>query len=121
MHKIQSTIELSKLNKIYHVSDIHIRNFKRHEEYNRVFETLNNYVKQTYTDDSLIVLTGDIVHSKTDVTPELVEMVQTFLRNLCSIGKVLMIPGNHDANLNNAHRMDALTPIVNALNEPNLK
>ena len=120
MHKIQSTIELSKLNKIYHVSDIHIRNFKRHEEYNRVFETLNNYVKQTYTDDSLIVLTGDIVHSKTDVTPELVEMVQTFLRNLCSIGKVLMIPGNHDANLNNAHRMDALTPIVNALNEPNL-
>jgi DNA repair exonuclease SbcCD ATPase subunit len=31
-----------------------------------------------------------------------------------------MIPGNHDANLNNAHRMDALTPIVNALNEPNL-
>ena len=120
MHKIQSTIELSKLNKIYHVSDIHIRNFKRHDEYNRVFERLYKYIRDTYTDDSLIVLTGDIVHSKTDVTPELVEMVHIFLRNLCSISKVLMIPGNHDANLNNAHRMDALTPIVNALNEPNL-
>ena len=120
MHKIKNTLTLEKLNRVYHISDVHIRNFKRHEEYNRVFERLNQYIKSTFTEDSLIVLTGDIVHSKTDVTPELVEMVHIFLRNLCSIGPVLMIPGNHDANLNNAHRMDALTPIVNALNEPNL-
>jgi len=120
MRKIHSTIELSKLDKIYHISDIHIRNFKRHEEYNRVFERLYKHIRDTYTENSLIVITGDIVHSKTDVTPELVEMVHKFLRNLCAIHKVLMIPGNHDANLNNAYRMDALTPIVNALNEPNL-
>jgi len=113
--------KLKQLNKIYHISDVHIRNFKRHEEYNRSFNRLYSYIKETFTNDSLIVLTGDIVHSKTDVTPELINMVQGFLRNLCTIGKVLMIPGNHDANLNNAHRMDALTPIVEALNEPNLK
>jgi len=120
MHKIKTTLSLKKLNKIYHISDIHVRNFKRHEEYSFVFSKLNEYIKSTITEDSLIVITGDIVHSKTDVTPELFEMVQNFLRNLCSIGPVLMIPGNHDANLNNSHRMDALTPIVNALKESNL-
>ena len=108
------------IRKIFQVSDIHIRNFKRHEEYRRVFERLYDYIKENFTEDDLICLTGDIVHAKTDVTPELVEEVQTFLKTLADIGRVLLIPGNHDANLNNGHRMDALTPIVNALNHPNL-
>jgi DNA repair exonuclease SbcCD ATPase subunit len=120
MKEIKTGIGLNSLGRIYHISDVHIRNFKRHEEYTRVFEKLYAYISSTFTEDSLIVLTGDIVHSKTDVTPELVNMVQTFLRRLCSIGPVLMIPGNHDANLNNSRRMDALTPIVNALNHKNL-
>jgi len=108
------------IRKIFQVSDIHIRNFKRHEEYRTVFERLYDYIKTNFTEDDLICLTGDIVHAKTDVTPELVEEVQTFLKTLADIGRVLLIPGNHDANLNNGHRMDALTPIVNALNHPNL-
>ncbi len=108
------------IRKIFQVSDIHIRNFKRHDEYRRVFEKLYNYIRENFTQDDLICLTGDIVHAKTDVTPELVEEVQTFLKSLADIGRVLLIPGNHDANLNNGHRMDALTPIVNALNHPNL-
>jgi DNA repair exonuclease SbcCD ATPase subunit/predicted phosphohydrolase len=108
------------IKKIFQVSDIHIRNFKRHDEYRRVFEKLYNYIRENFTQEDLICLTGDIVHAKTDVTPELVEEVQTFLKSLADIGRVLLIPGNHDANLNNGHRMDALTPIVNALNHPNL-
>ena len=120
MTKIKNTLKLEKLNKIYHISDIHIRNFKRHEEYRRVFARLFKYIKSTFTDDSLILLTGDIVHAKTDVTPELIQEVQSLLKSLADIGPVLMIPGNHDANLNNSHRLDALTPIVNALNLPNI-
>lgn len=120
MTKIKNSLKLESLNKIYHVSDIHIRNFKRHEEYRRVFSKLLKYIKSTFTDESVILLTGDIVHAKTDVTPELVQEVQSLLKSLASIGPVLMIPGNHDANLNNSHRLDALTPIVNALNLPNL-
>lgn len=120
MTKIKNTISLEKLNKIYHISDIHIRNFKRHEEYRKVFSKLVKYIKSTITEDSLILLTGDIVHAKTDVTPELVQEVQLLLKSLVAVGPVLMIPGNHDANLNNSHRLDALTPIVNALNLQNL-
>lgn len=112
--------QLEKVDKLYHISDIHIRNFKRHEEYRRVFNTLVEKIKETKTKNSLIVLTGDIVHSKTDVTPELIYQVQSLLKNLSETCPVLMIPGNHDANLNNDHRMDALTPIVEALNNDNL-
>ena len=117
---IKTVLNLTQVNKIYHISDIHIRNFKRHKEYRRVFHQLKDKIISSVDDKSLIVLTGDIVHSKTDVTPELVFEVQELLKSLANIAPVLLIPGNHDANLNNNHRMDALTPIVNALNHKNL-
>jgi len=112
---VKSKLPLSKIDKIHHVSDVHIRNYKRHAEYNRVFNRLYDRIKTNLTKNDLIVLTGDIVHSKTDVTPELFNEVQKFLNGLCDIAPVLMIPGNHDTNLNNSHRLDALTPIVNAM------
>ena len=108
------------IKKIYHIADVHIRNLKRHKEYREVFENLYEYIKTTKTDDSVIVLCGDIVHAKTDMTPEVIEMTQTFLKNLSDMLPTILIPGNHDANLNNPHRLDALSPIVNALNHSNL-
>ena len=61
---------LKKIDKVYHVSDIHLRNFKRHEEYKRVFKSIYDYIDSTKTGNSIIVLTGDIVHSKNDITPD---------------------------------------------------
>jgi len=112
--------EITKLEKIYHISDIHIRNYKRHDEYKRVFDTLADKIKKTCDEKSIIVLTGDIVHSKTDITNELIYQVQNLLKTLSSIRPVLMIPGNHDTNLNNEHRMDSLTPIVEAMENSNV-
>jgi DNA repair exonuclease SbcCD ATPase subunit len=111
-----------KLDKIYHISDVHIRNFKRHEEYSKVFNRLYKLLKKEVkaNKNSMICLTGDIVHAKTDITPELIQEVQLFFSSLANIAPTLLIPGNHDANLNNDHRLDSLTPIVNALNHPNL-
>ena len=111
---------MKKLNKIYHIADVHIRNLKRHKEYSLVFNRLYDYLKSVVTEDSAIVLAGDIVHAKTDMTPEVVHMTQNFLRNLSDIMPTILIPGNHDANLNNPSRLDALSPIVDALNHPNL-
>ena len=108
------------IKKIYHIADVHIRNLKRHKEYREVFENLYEYIKTTKTDDSVIVLCGDIVHAKTDMTPEVIEMTQTFLKNLSDMLPTILIPGNHDANLNNPSRLDALSPIVNAINHSNL-
>ena len=108
------------IKKIYHIADVHIRNLKRHKEYREVFDRLYQYINDTRTSNSVIVLAGDIVHAKTDMTPEVVEMTQTFLKNLSDMLPTILIPGNHDANLNNPSRLDALSPIVNALNHRNL-
>jgi DNA repair exonuclease SbcCD ATPase subunit/DNA repair exonuclease SbcCD nuclease subunit len=113
-------IGLTKIDKIYHLADIHIRNLKRHKEYKTVFARTVDYIKSTIQPNDIIFLGGDIVHAKTDMTPELVQSVQEFFKMFSDIAPTILITGNHDCNLNNASRLDALTPIVNALNHPNL-
>jgi len=113
-------LPIDTIGKIYHVADIHIRNLKRHSEYNVVFDRLYQYISSTMEIDDIIVVAGDIVHAKTDMTPEVIEMTQKFLKSLADLLPTIVIPGNHDANLNNPSRMDAIQPIVNALNHNNL-
>lgn len=108
------------VSKIFHVADVHIRNFKRHNEYRTVFKDLYKYIKDNFDENSLIYLAGDIVHSKNDMSPELVQMVAEFFTNCANIGPTILITGNHDTNLNNDSRLDALSPIVAAINHPNL-
>ncbi len=63
-----------------------------------------------------IVFTGDLVHSKNQMTPELIEMVRWLLLECSFIAPTIIIPGNHDFLVNNIERLDALTPIINSLN-----
>lgn len=113
-------IGISKIIRIFHLSDIHIRNLTRHEEYETVFQRTANYIKGEYKEGDIIFLAGDIVHSKCDMSPELIQYTQKFFKLFADIGPTILICGNHDANLNNTSRLDALTPIVNALNHKNL-
>ena len=113
-------IGIEKIDKIYHIADVHVRNVKRHKEYELVFKRLYSYIKKTKTQNSVIYVAGDIVHAKTDMSPELVAVVSDFFRRLSDLAPTLVITGNHDCNLNNSHRMDALSPIVKALNHPRL-
>jgi DNA repair exonuclease SbcCD ATPase subunit/DNA repair exonuclease SbcCD nuclease subunit len=113
-------IGIQKIGKIYHLADIHIRNLKRHDEYKTVFKRTSDAIKQTLLPNDIIFLGGDIVHAKTDMTPELVQSVQEFFKTFADLAPTILITGNHDCNLNNKSRLDALTPIVNALNHPNL-
>lgn len=105
---------------IYHIADIHIRNFHRHQEYTKVFKRLYKIIKSYKTDNSIIYLAGDIVHAKTDMSPELVKITSEFLTNLAKIHPVIIIPGNHDANLDNKHRLDVISPIVDLLDNDNI-
>ena len=49
-----------KLTSILHVSDIHIRNFKRHKEYRSIFKKLYKEAKKL-PDSSIIYIGGDVV------------------------------------------------------------
>lgn len=111
---------LTSIDKIYHIADVHVRNMKRHTEYRQVFKRLYTYIKKTKTANSLIYVAGDVVHAKTDMSPELIDLVSEFFSELARIAPTIVIAGNHDCNLNNSSRMDALYPIIKAMNEPNL-
>lgn len=113
-------VPFETLEKIEHVSDIHVRLFKRHEEYRASFATFYEKLRQSKVKNRVIVVAGDIVHAKTDMSPEMVELASEFLRNLADIAPTLVIAGNHDLNLSNMNRLDSLSPIIKNLNHPNL-
>jgi DNA repair exonuclease SbcCD ATPase subunit/DNA repair exonuclease SbcCD nuclease subunit len=109
---------ITKIDKIFHVSDIHIRTLKRHREYREVFENMQNYIAANSTKNSIAVVTGDIVHSKLDMSPELVQMLVDFFNGFKI--PTIVILGNHDMNLNNMHRVDAVSPILDVINNKNI-
>ena len=112
-------VPFNKLKYIHHISDIQIRNLKRHKEYEEVFERTYKEVEKN-KDNAVVYIGGDIAHSKTDMSPELVDQLSRLFKNLSDICPTIIIAGNHDCNLNNLSRLDVLTPIVDNLNHPNL-
>ena len=99
--------------KFAHIADTHIRNLKFHFEYREVFKQLYNSLKEEKVD--YIIHCGDIAHTKTQISPEFVDMARDFFENLAKIAPTYIILGNHDGNLKNSSRQDAITPIVKAL------
>lgn len=104
--------------RIAHLADVHIRKLKYHTEYKVVFKQLYEILKKEEVDN--IVICGDLVHTKTDMSPEMISMVSWFLSSLADIAPTVVILGNHDGNLKNSGRLDALTPIVRSLDHPDL-
>jgi DNA repair exonuclease SbcCD nuclease subunit len=101
------------INRLVHFSDLHVRLFKDHDLYRSILQTaLKEW--ETLRPDR-IVFTGDLVHSKNQMTPELVEFVAWVLSECAKIAKTIVIIGNHDFLENNNTRLDALTPIIDSL------
>lgn len=75
-------------------------------------------MKKSQTQFLLVV---DIVHSKTQgISPEIIDNLNWWFNSLASIAPTHIILGNHDGLILNKDRQDAITPIVNALNNNNL-
>ena len=81
MHELKTKIK--NVEKIYHVSDIHLRNVKRHKEYRSVFENFYNQVKEDALENAIIFIGGDVAHAKTEMSPELVAEIADFF-NKCA-------------------------------------
>lgn len=106
--------------KIAHTADIHIRSLDRHDEYEDVLNYFADNCKERNTD--VAFLGGDIFHTKTQgISPEYIDFLSRWLRRLArSVKHVIIILGNHDGNLMNRQRKDAVSPIVEALNLNNV-
>lgn len=101
---------------LYHISDIHIQLQKRHDTYkalfNKLYILLRKYTYEQGEESGLIVITGDILHNKDVISSDAIHLCQQFLNHLSEIMPVIIIAGNHDANLKQVSKMDSLTPTV---------
>ena len=105
---------------IVHLSDLHIRTFHLHDMYRKQFklvlEKLKRQTSEYNYDEVRVVITGDIAHQKINISNEQMMLTSWFLSELSkNIGKVIIIPGNHDFLENNINRLDSITPIVELL------
>jgi hypothetical protein len=82
-------VPFRKLKHIHHISDIQIRNLKRHKEYEEVFERTYEEVRKN-KDNAVAYIGGDIAHSKTDMSPELIDQLSRLFKNLADIGQKLL-------------------------------
>ena len=102
--------------KFAHIADTHIRNLKYHKEYKEVFNKIYESLKKERVD--YIIHCGDICHTKTQISPEYVEMASNFLSSLADIAPTYVILGNHDGNLRNGNRQDSITLSLIHISEP---
>jgi DNA repair exonuclease SbcCD ATPase subunit/DNA repair exonuclease SbcCD nuclease subunit len=104
--------------RIAHISDIHVRNYKYHYEYREVFQQLFDKLEELKPD--IIVNTGDTAHTKCNLSPEYFNLTSWLFTSLAKIAPLHMILGNHDCNVKNSSRLDAVSPLVDALEDPNI-
>ena len=81
-------VGFDKLKYIHHISDIQIRNLKRHTEYEEVFERTYKEIEKN-KDNAVVYIGGDIAHSKTDMSPELVDQLSRLFKNLSDMQRTL--------------------------------
>ena len=105
-------ILIGEYDKIYHISDIHIRNTQYHEEeYLYVFNELYKYISETKTERSVIVICGDILHNEQINNISEILCID-FFDNLNKLLPTLIIAGNHDYNIGSENDNDSLQTIL---------
>jgi DNA repair exonuclease SbcCD nuclease subunit len=111
---------------LFHIADLHFRTYKRLEESKEACTKFLEEVEEFMTQNGLkheevrIVIAGDVVHQKITISNELMSLVSWFFNKCSSLCPVIVIAGNHDLLENNMDRMDSITPIIEAIDNPNV-
>jgi predicted phosphodiesterase len=104
---------ITRPKKIFHIGDVHVFFSKKFEAHDYVFQEFYKEIENEKPE--LIVAVGDLLDSKTKLSPEQFLLARTFLLNIASYCPVIIILGNHDLNLQNKDRLDSISPIVQSL------
>jgi len=105
--------------KIVTLADIHIKNSPNEKLLKYLFKRLVEKLSK-YSNLDFIIVLGDLVDSKTSLSPYSVKYSSLFLKILLKFANVIMIKGNHDCS-KNPDVLDSLSPIVDLVNEQNHK
>jgi DNA repair exonuclease SbcCD nuclease subunit len=112
------------IKKIVHITDLHIKTIQQHENYSKYFDVFIDEISEKLDEynhsEIRIVITGDIAHHKINISNEQILLTSELLINLSKIGKVVIIPGNHDFLENNLERIDSITPIIELMKNTNI-
>ena len=114
------------IKKIIHIADLHIRTYQLHDMYKRQFDLLLEDVKKQIEgyeyNEVRVVIAGDIAHQKINISNEQMMLTSWLIKELAdNVGRVIIIPGNHDFLENNLQRLDSITPIVELLNHDEVR
>lgn len=104
--------------KIAHFSDLHIKNLKHHSAYKQMFEKFMEELKKSNPD--YVLFLGDWAHSKNQISCEFYDLSCDFLKTIGDNFPFYIILGNHDFSVRSIGRQDAVSPIIKALNHPNI-
>lgn len=103
--------------KIAHIADVHVRGLSRHTEYRTVFTEFARQVREQQVDH--VFVGGDIFHTKTvGISPEYIDFMRWWVTALSADAELHLTLGNHDGNLVNLSRQDAVSPIIASLQNP---
>lgn len=101
--------------RIAHIADVHLRGMSRHEECIDAFTRFADDVREKGVEH--IFVGGDTFHTKTSgISPEYIDLMTWWLNTLSKDAHLHITLGNHDGNLVNLSRQDAISPIVAAIN-----
>jgi DNA repair exonuclease SbcCD ATPase subunit/DNA repair exonuclease SbcCD nuclease subunit len=108
----------SKVEKIYHIGDVHVmKNNNRDEEYREVFEDLYESIKKD-TKNALIVCTGDVFND--GLSPSSIILVKNLFSKLSELCDIVIFRGNHDqTSRSNSETIDFLFPVLYKLESKN--
>ncbi len=105
--------------KIIHIADLHIQSARRQEYYD-VFDAFIDDVERIAP--AFVVIAGDIFDNKITVKPDEILIFSYLIKCLATLGvHVIIIPGNHDCNMNDSTATDLITPIIDEAIKDNEK
>jgi DNA repair exonuclease SbcCD ATPase subunit len=104
-----------KIKYVVHLADIHIKKRERNDEFRSVFEKLEKNLKEKNlnSDNTVIVVAGDIIDNGVDLHPQSVKLTKDFVIMLASIADVVLISGNHDLAASNDQYNGLLSIVQN--------
>jgi DNA repair exonuclease SbcCD nuclease subunit len=99
--------------RIAHIADIHVKN-RRRREYAVVFDRLVADIREANTEApiNVIAIAGDTFDTMTTATANNWADVAGLLSRLADVAPVVIIPGNHDLNVNAPGAPDLISPMI---------
>jgi DNA repair exonuclease SbcCD ATPase subunit len=102
----------AKINRVFFLADIHIKNSSEHDEkYKNVFDaTIKKFKEMNIGETDLIVVLGDILDERYSITPSATILLKYLYHELTNLTNVCSILGNHEYDV--VTKKNTLVPII---------